>query len=248
MTLIPHTHIESSDKHNIRMQKGDRFGWLLEEENPVVELLSSPESSAGLCAYMWDAHFGYRACRAPGNTTLPAGSRYEASVRITRISRAEGEALIARGIENTGRSPADPSLYRGGQHVPGDSPFAPRAATGCLAVGVRSHGKEPHTATGELDARAGYDDDARSRSRPKKGGADAGLQRRSDPHSGAPPFADGKMYRLSAFACSSSLKGAARLGLRIHRERTPGLWDTRTYELYRSRRKSPAPLPGPRSK
>ncbi|HTO93487.1 MAG TPA: hypothetical protein VMM80_03920, partial [Bacteroidota bacterium] len=96
VTLIPHDHLESSDKHNIGLGRGDRFGWLLEEENPVVEILSAGEAAAGLCAYMWDAHIGYSVTSGGRDTTLRAGTRREAAIRISRVGRREGEAVMAR--------------------------------------------------------------------------------------------------------------------------------------------------------
>jgi hypothetical protein len=85
---------------------------------------------------------------------------------------------------------------------------------------------------GTIDRTKGYDDTSSLRITSEVSGGGRWIATTLGPAFGAPPFADGKRYRLSAIACSSSLKGVARAGLRLHREGTPGLGDTRAYELY----------------
>jgi len=238
VTLIPHTHIGSSDKQNIRMEQGDRFGWLLEEENPVVELLSDRESSAGLCAYMWDAHFGYRACHAPGTTTLPAGSRHEASVRISRISRAEGEALMSRGVRDIPEDALTAPLYIEGVNTFRDTLLTlPESAQDAWPWDFEATTGDREGSSGELDWSHGYDDTRSLRISCGKGCAGRWIASTLGPAFGGPPFPDGKMYRLSAFVSSLSLEGTARLGVRIHRKGTRGLGDTHSYDLYLSENK-----------
>ena len=236
VTLIPHTHLESSDKQNILMQSGDRFGWLLEEENPVVELLSGTGASAGLCAYMWDAHFGYRTCHTPEAVILEAGSRHEASLRITRIRKAEGAALMARGVREDSPEAALTPVYMSGINTFRET---------LLSLPGREHTAWPWTfevtsgdparTLGTIDRTRGYDDTSSLRISSEGSGGGRWIATTLGPAFGEPPFTDGKRYRLSAVACSSSLNGIARAGLRLHREGTPGLGDTRDYELYWTR-------------
>ena len=40
------------------MDAGDRIVWLLEDENPVIDILPGDPVTAGVCAYMWDALSG----------------------------------------------------------------------------------------------------------------------------------------------------------------------------------------------
>jgi hypothetical protein len=237
VALIPHTHLESSDKHNILMQRGDRFGWLLEEENPVFELLSEAGISAGLCAYMWDAHFGYRTCHSPGGVKLEAGSRHEAKFRLTRVGRADGKALIARGVRADAAEAAMTPVY-----VDGLNTF--RETFLSLPEGEHSAwpwtfevsaGDHPRT-RGTIDRSLGYDDSNSLRISSEGSGAARWIATTLGPAFGGAPFVDGKRYRLFAVACSASLKGMARAGLRLHREGTPGLGDARAYEIYWSGR------------
>ncbi|MCK5738275.1 hypothetical protein KAH55_03805 [bacterium] len=67
---VPHHHLETSDKNNILLQCGDKLAWVLEEDNPVIEILSEDMVEAGICAYMWDVHFGYKICTAGQPVTL----------------------------------------------------------------------------------------------------------------------------------------------------------------------------------
>jgi hypothetical protein len=76
---IPHHHLETPDKHNILINRGDRFLWLLEDENPCLTILAENKVTAGVCAYMWDAHFAYKICSEGKEVLLPAGSHFEAS-------------------------------------------------------------------------------------------------------------------------------------------------------------------------
>jgi hypothetical protein len=233
VTLIPHTHIESSDKQNILMHPGDRFGWLLENENPVVELIAGGEASTGLCAYMWDAHFGYRACPDGKSVSLEAGTRYESAIRIRGLGRAEGKALMARGVEADPGDSALTPLYVDGintfretlKSLPGKEqsvwPWAFEVTAG-----------EPHRTEGSVDRSNGCDDACSLRIRAGAEGGGRWIATTLGPAFGGPPFSGGKRYTLSAMACSSALKGSARAGLRLHREGRPGLGHTQTYETY----------------
>ena len=233
VTLIPHTHIESSDKHNILMRRGDRFGWLLEEENPVIELLSDAGVSAGLCSYMWDAHFGYRMCHAPGGRILGPGSRHEASVRIVRIGRAEGEALMARGVRADTAEAAVTPLYIDGINTFRETLLSlPGRDQTAWPWTFEVTGGDPARTEGAIDRTRGCDDTSSLRISSEGRGGGRWVATTLGPAFGGPPFPDGRRYRLSAAASSSSLKGVARAGVRLHREGTPGLGDARAYELY----------------
>ena len=233
VTLIPHTHLESSDKHNIRMQRGDRFGWVLEEENPVVELLSADEASAGLCAYMWDAHFGYRICRGPGPVILEGGSRHGASLRITRIGREEGAAIVARGARADIREAAVTPVYTDGLNTFRETLLSlpGREQTAWPWEFEVTRGDAART-RGTVDRTTGYDDTCSLRIDSEGPGGGRWMATTLGPAFGGAPFADGKRYRLSAVAGCTSLKGAARAGLRLHREGAEGIYDPGTYELY----------------
>lgn len=233
VTLIPHTHIESPDKQNILMHPGDAFGWLLEDENPVVELVAGGETSTGLCAYMWDAHFGYRACPGGASVSLEPGTRFESAIRIRRLGRREGEALMARGVESDPGDSALTPLYVDGINTFRETLHSLRGKEQSVwpwafeATARGSRGTE-----GTVDRSKGFDDACSLRIHAGANGGGRWIATTIGPAFGGPPFAGGKRYRLSAMASSHGLKGSARAGLRIHREGRPGLGDTETYETY----------------
>ncbi|HMK38615.1 MAG TPA: hypothetical protein VK569_04685, partial [Bacteroidota bacterium] len=233
VTLIPHTHLESSDKHNILMRRGDRFGWLLEEENPVIEVLSEGEVHGGLCAYMWDAHLGYRACSGPGTSFLDAGSRREASFRISRIGRAEGQSIMTRGARADAGEASRTPLYVEGVNTFRESltsfPGQEHTAWPWTFEVVAGNAE---VTRGDLDGERGFDDTRSLRITSQGPGTGCWMATTLGPAFGGPPFAPGKRYRLSAVASSESLRGITRAGLRLHREGTPGLGDTQAYESY----------------
>jgi len=231
VTLIPHNHLESSDKRDILLGRGDRFGWLLEEENPVVEILSGEEASAGLCAYMWDAHIGYRATRGGEDTTLRAGARREASIRITRLGRREGEALMARGRPARAPERVITPVYVHGLNTFRETldSFPEREQRAWPWAFERGPGE---TAEGDVDRRRGFDDAASLRIRNARPSTGCWTFTALGSAFGDPPFVAGRRYRLTVMASTSALAGRARAGLRLHREGAPGLGDTAAYEHF----------------
>jgi hypothetical protein len=233
VTLIPHTHIESSDKHNIPMHRGDRFGWLLEDENPVIEVLTEGETSAGLCAYMWDAHFGYRVCPVPGSILLEAGTRREARVRISLMGREEAAAIMAAGRAAVPPEDAVTPIYTEGINTFRETLLSfPGREDAVWPWGFEVTKGDPVNTTGVLDSARGYDDARSLRIRSQGPGGGRWLATTLGPAFGGAPFLDGRRYHLSAVASSQSLDGVTRAGLRLHREGKPGLMDPQSYELY----------------
>ena len=231
VTLIPHNHLESSDKHNILLGRGDRFGWLLEDENPVVELLSAGEASAGLCAFMWDAHIGARGCTTGTDAALPAGTHREAAFRISRLSRGEGEALFARGREAHAAERETTPVYVHGINTFRETLGSFPGSEGTLWPWSFETGPGS-TALGDVDRTRGFDDSASLRIRSDRPSEGCWAFTALGSAFGNAPFADGKRYRLTVMASSSALEGDARAGLRLHRDGAGGLGDTPAYEHY----------------
>jgi hypothetical protein len=233
VVLIPHHHLESADKHNIRLLRGNRFGWLLEEENLVVELLSGDEASVGLCAYMWDAHLAYRYCQGPGELLLPPGTRRSASLRITRLNRREGAALLARGVISS-----PPDLDGTPVYVNGLNTFLetirsfPDRQHEIWPWAFETPAGEGSCASGILDRSTGYDDSASLRVTSATPGEGRWIASTLGPAFGNPPFVDGARYRLDVMARTELLDGKARIGVRLHRGGSPHIGDTRSYEHF----------------
>jgi len=109
---IPHHHLETRDKAMIPLRQGDRFLWLLEDENPSIRLLSKTKVDAGVCAYMWDAHLGYKVCDQGQPVVLPLGSHFQAEIEVSTIDRETGRVLLERSVEQPIDAP-DPVFHAG---------------------------------------------------------------------------------------------------------------------------------------
>lgn len=95
---IPYHHLETSDKHNIHLEKGDKFLWALEDRNPVLEILSEKRISAGICAYMWDAHFGFRVCKRNEPVSLKGKTEFRAQFNLYSLNRSYAAEIIKNAI------------------------------------------------------------------------------------------------------------------------------------------------------
>jgi hypothetical protein len=235
--VIPHHHLESSDKHNIIMTPGDKMMWLLEDENPCIELLGTAEVAAGVCAYMWDAHLGYRICHGVTARTLHAGDRYEASFRLSSLPRSEGERIVAVASRLV-----SPEIESFPLVVEGVNAFDQTLANTRIPLSEAwpwetevISGDATHVAFG-LDREFGLGDRTSVR-------IDASTQAHAvwkattlGPAFRQPRFASGARYRLAASVRTSMTSGAASITLRIHREGSPHLFDPQQYESYRSER------------
>ena len=164
---------------------------------------------------------------------LGEGSRHEARVRIARIGRAEGEALLARGVRADTTEAALTPVYMDGINTFRETLLSlPGREQTAWPWAFEATGGDPARAAGTIDRTRGYDDTSSLRINSEGPGGGRWIATTLGPAFGGDPFADGKRYRLSAVASSSSLNGVARAGLRLHRVGTPGLGDTRTYDLY----------------
>ena len=239
VTLIPHHHLESSDKHNIALRRGDRFGWLLEEENPVIQLLSNDDATAGLCAYMWDAHIAYRCCTAPGEFILQPGTHREASIRLTSLDKGKGTALLNGSVSAAPPDLAEMPIYTRGlntfreniQSFPGqDHDIWPWA----FEVG---DGSSEHV-RGFLERRVGYDDTCSLCVATAASARGVWLATTLGPAYGEAPFRNKKRFRLTAMVRTELLSGVSRIGIRLHREGFAGLGDTTVYDYFWSSRSS----------
>jgi len=229
---IPHHHLETSDKHNIEMGPGDRFLWLLEDENPVVEICSSERVVAGLCAYMWDAHFAYRICKDGTDVELPSGSSYDEHFRLFSISREEGEKVVS--VATTRESP---DLETIPLYVDGRNTFSaslPEDQTACGAWPWEHEQEIPDVIEYTLDRTEGHSDNASVRIHALRSATGRWLATSLGPAFGEAPFTRGRRYRLTGFVKSRDLTGTARIGLRLHRTGIGDVFDSASYETYYS--------------
>ncbi len=232
---IPHHHLESKDKRNITLLPGDRLAWLTDEENLCVEIVDGAPATAGICAYMWDAHIAYKVCNADTEIILEGGREFRAQFRLFSLTRDEAEQIAGRALEITGEEASETPVIVDGVHS-----FAETLAT-CTGdpsaiwpweTGIQDGETEDVRFT--VDRREGFDDNnalridsARYATAHWKATAFGSAFRKE-------PLPGGVRFRVVAYVKSHLAEGSAGIGIRIHRTGAPGIFDTEQYETYRS--------------
>jgi hypothetical protein len=225
---IPHHHLESSDKHLIVMERGDRFLWVVEEENPCLTLESPEEVTAGLCAYMWDAHFAYKVCQE-GDVLLPRDARFQARYTLEGIGRDEAVSLLAGAPKRPAPEVSGTPVY-----VDGVNTFSATLETSGADPSEVWPWEQEGNALFAVDGRRGFDDSHSLRMDLPTRELAAWKATAFGPAYGKPPFSAGCRFRFSARAAGSDLAGEARVAIRLHREGTGDVFELKDYELYRS--------------
>lgn len=231
---IPHYHLETSDKHNIVMRKGARFCWLLEETNPVVEIISDNEVCAGLCAYMWDAHFGYRICDDLQNKLLAGNRTFSAAFLLYAIDRQAATTLAANA-----REVVAPEIDQIPIYVPGVNTFAhtlrdfPGQQADLWPWSHECEGAE-HLAEFALDREQGFDDSCSLRIRNTGPGNSQWLATTLGPAFGQPAFRDGARLRLTAYVRTEGVQNQTGIAIRLHRAGHGDLFKVSEYEVFPS--------------
>jgi hypothetical protein len=232
---IPHHHLETRDKKNIVMNRNDRFVWLLEDDNPVLELLSSDTIHAGLCAYMWDAHFGYRNEGAAGEMAVQGPARCSAEYRLYSIDRDEGLELLSK---------APPPDFTLTDAIPiythGIQSFSDRLMD--MPAGFDrywpwefsvSKGK-PDGGTGLLVHDSGYGDNNSLKIENTGGVQSHWAFTALGAAFGGDTFSNGVRLKLSAWIRTKEVIGAADIAIRLHRHGIGDLFRIDDYDVYSS--------------
>jgi len=237
---IPHHHLESPDKHQIELQRGDRFAWLLEATNPVLEMRSRAPIHAGVCAYMWDAHFGYRVTDGATETILRGPREFMAEFDLYAIDGRLGAQIIARADaagQNAGALPelCDVPVYLHGLktfgQVFGEHQDALQNLWPWAFDAANSDRKQ---AKGRID-RGRSVDGAIALCIDNAGAvASQWVFSALGPAFGGAAFTDGARYRLSAQVATEGLEGAAEIGIRLHQPGHGEVFDLADYAHYRS--------------
>lgn len=220
--LIPHHHIESRDKHNILMNRGDSFLWLREDESPCLTVLGERTVTAGLCAYMWDAHFAFKVCTEGKDFLLPNGTHFEAAYELRSLDASEARQIQAR-VKYQDIDLASVPLY-----IPDVNPCAQHFRN----VGSDLRYVWPWESEGNgTDADFTFEDSALSISSRGKGVSRWKLTT-IGPAFGGKPFAAGCRYRVSTSVKSSRLKGKVLIAVRLHRADRGSVFDLQSYETF----------------
>lgn len=233
---IPHHHVESSDKHNIAMRGGDSFLWLLEDENPCFELLSQSEVSAGVCAYMWDAHFAYKICERE-SVRLPEGFMKSAEYLLSSIGRKEGEVIVSTAKKLYPEELHTTPIYTTGVNTFSETLLSYSGKkedvwSWSTEVVEGSDASVKFT----LDHEQGFSDCHSLRIGNAASGTARWLATALGPAFGQPAFRDGVRFKLRGYVKTEDCSGAALLKIRLHREGEGSVFDLANYEVYTSER------------
>jgi hypothetical protein len=220
---IPHHHFESSDKHDITLHAGDRFLWVPEDDNLCLTMETEQSVTGGLCAYMWDAHFGYKICHEGTPVVLPGGSAYHARYRLSDVGRDEAGQLLEAAQDR----PA-PDAHQTPVYVDGVNTFSRTIVQDDAVWPWEQEGD----ARFSVDGHRGFDD-SHSLRIDSTGSADVCWKATTlGPAYGRPAFRPGSRFRLSGYVASRDLAGSARVAIRLHRAGKGSVFDLKKYEVF----------------
>lgn len=223
VTIIPHHHFESPDKHNIPMNRGDRFLWLQENENPCLTIIAERGVTAGLCAYMWDAHFAFKVCTDGKDVLLPNGTHFEAAYELRSLDASEAGQIQARAKNQ------DIDLDSVPLYIPEVNPCAQHFRN----VGNDLRYVWPWESDGDgADAGFTFDDSACLGISSRGNSVSQWKLTTIGPAFGGKPFAAGCRYRVSTFVKASRLKGKVSIAVRLHRADRGSVFDLQNYETF----------------
>lgn len=232
---IEHHHLGSPDKHHLRLGPGDRFAWVLEAWNPVITLGPGTQAEAGVCAYMWDTHFGLKICRAGRDVRLKSGTVLTAAYTLTAEPRTRWRQAVRRARLRSAGAAVETPVWTGGRHD--------------FTRTFRSAGLDRNTAwpwetavtAGAAamvrfarDRRVGRGDRCSLRIASRRAVSAAWQATTLGPAFGEPAFRAGGRLRLRAWVRTRDLHGAASIALRVHRTGRGSVFDVSGYEIFPS--------------
>ena len=234
---IPHHHLESRDKHNHRMMPGDRFYWITESQNPVFELLAGQNVEAGLCAYMWDAHFGLRLGHANQPIDLVGPFQQSVSFRLKTVPRTTAVRMQRSSRMRPLGAMADTPIYHDGRHSFDRSFRNTRRLISevwpwqtCVVAG------NPAKLSFFRDDTFGHGDHHSLRITQDEPAHGCWEATTLGPAYGEPPFPDGGRLKLTAMVRTKGVTGAVWIAIRLHRRDRGSVYELANYENFESPR------------
>jgi hypothetical protein len=205
--------------------------------NPVVEMQSQAPVSAGICAYMWDAHFGYRATTPQQSFIVLKGEKeYSAEFQLYALDRTAGTELLKRAV-----TVPPPDLDRIPIYVDGVNTFAPPDSffpdqlQNCWPWAFEQFPEGVGAASFCYDHEVGYDDHFSLRIENHQPTTLHWMATTLGPAFGQPPFPNGARFRLSGYIKTEGVDGESQLIIRLHRPDHGDLFNVLEYEMFKSR-------------
>ncbi|MBX3749257.1 MAG: hypothetical protein KF897_04130 [Opitutaceae bacterium] len=232
---IAHHHLGSPDKHRIHLSPGDRFAWVLEDWNPVITLGPGDRAEAGVCAYMWDTHFGLKICRGGRDVRLKPGTLLRAAYMLTAEPRARWQGATRGARLRSAGAAADTPVWTGGRHTFADTFRRPGLAGNAAWPWETAVTSGPVAAARfARDSRVGCTDRFSLRICSARTVQAAWQATTLGPAFGEPAFRRGGRLRLTAQVRTRDLRGAVSVALRIHRTGRGNVFDLGNYEIFSS--------------
>lgn len=232
---IAHHHLGSPDKHRIRLRPGDRFAWVLEDWNPVITLGLGTRAEAGVCAYMWDTHFGLKICRAGRNVRLKPGTVLHAAYSLTAEPRSRWQAAARRARLRSAGAAVDTPVWTGGRHTFAETFRSPGVSANTAWPWETAVTNGPATSVQfARDTRVGCADRFSLRIRSARTVQAAWQATTLGPAFGERTFRRGGRLRLTARVRTQGLRGEVTVALRVHRTGRGSVFDVGRYEVLAS--------------
>jgi hypothetical protein len=232
---IEHHHLESPDKHHIKLAEGDRFVWGLEQSNPVITLGPDTAAEAGVCAYMWDTHFGLRICRTGKPVVLPPGTTLRAVYILSEETEAELQLPFQRAPLLSAGAALHTPMWIGGRHTfqkTFQSEVMDRNTAWPWQTAV-IRGKADQVSFAR-DLRIGCHDRCSLRIESRAKTQACWQATTLGPAFGEPAFRAGGRLQLRAMVRTRDLNGAVSVLLRIHRTGQGSVFEVAGYEVFAS--------------
>lgn len=230
---IPHHHLETSDKSNIHLENGDKFFWALEEINPVIEILSDRKVNAGVCAYMWDTHFGYKICDQSVDVTLLGKQEFQVKFKLYSIDKKIAPAFIKDAQEPSAAEILDVPIYINGLNTFSQSLLDfPDQFGNFWQWTFESRSKD---ATGSLDRHQGYSDQYSLKIENHQHAESAWIATSIGPAYGDEPIHEGVKLKLTAMVKTEDLTGKASIAIRFFKPGMGNIFDISDYHVIQSK-------------
>jgi hypothetical protein len=229
---IPHHHLETSDKNNIQLETGDQFFWGIEDTNPVIEILSDRTVCAGVCAYMWDAHFGYRICDQARDVTLAGKQEFQAKFKLYSIDKKTATGMIQDAQEPSISEILDTPIYIRGLYTFSKSLLDfPGKFDKIWQWNFETNSKN---ATGSLDRHQGYSDDYSLKIENFQASESVWLATSIGPAYGEAPVPDGARLKLSGWVKTEDVRGKAEIAIRFFKPDRGNFFNILDYQIIQS--------------
>ena len=233
---LPHHHLETEEKNNIVLKKNQRFLWLLEDVNPVVEILSDQTVHAGLCAYMWDAHFGYSICTDGRKKILSGKKEFETEFRIFSINRTAGLKIKKSSKQYQNFEIKQIPVYIDGLntflktlHEVGED-----EQNNLWPWTFETENNSTKNGVGILARNKGLDDSCSLKIENFQPVNSHWIVTSLGPAYGKDNYSDGVRFKLSGYVSTLELEGSADIAIRLHRDNHGSVLELSNYEIFPS--------------